>query len=203
MSKTAWVLVIGLVVYGLVIVYQTNKGLPVGVSVMGQPHRVEARAVTFLADRTYLDGTGARQVDQEIFDEVLSMIAGAQQFILIDMFLYNDFQGADVERTRALSSELTQALVAKKKSSPEIDITVVTDPINTVYGGQGSEQLAALEAAGMQVVVTDLSGLRDSNPIYSGIFRLALGWWGNSERGGLLPNPFRVRWSRGDSEGRG
>ena len=59
-------------------------------------------------------------------------------------------------------------------------IVLVTDPINDVYGGDPSPQLRALRDAGVQVVITDLARLRDSNPSYSALWRLGLQWWGNS-----------------------
>ena len=41
----------------------------------------------------------------------------------------------------------------------------------------------------MQVVETRLSQLRDSNPVWSGLWRLCCQWAGNSSYGGWLPNP--------------
>jgi phosphatidylserine/phosphatidylglycerophosphate/cardiolipin synthase-like enzyme len=47
-----------------------------------------------------------------------------------------------------------------------------------------------LRAAGIDVVVTRLDALRDSNFIYSSFWRLALSWWNGDGRGeGWLPNP--------------
>ncbi|MCH8336316.1 MAG: phospholipase, partial [Proteobacteria bacterium] len=67
--------------------------------------------------------------------------------------------------------------------------TVITDPINTVYGSLPSAQFARLTDAGITIVFTDLSRLRDSNPIYSLFWRLLIRPLGNSQRG-YLPNPF-------------
>ena len=38
--------------------------------------------------------------------------------------------------------------------------------------------------------MTDLIRLRDSNPLYSSVWRMLIQWWGNSVGGGWLPNPF-------------
>jgi len=46
-----------------------------------------------------------------------------------------------------------------------------------------------MRAAGIDVVLTDLTQLQDSNPFYSGIWRWLFRPFGNSE-GGILPNPF-------------
>jgi hypothetical protein len=48
--------------------------------------------------------------------------------------------------------------------------------------------LRELEAAGIRVVITNLTPLRDSNPIYSTLCRLLLRWVLDS--GHLLPHPF-------------
>jgi phosphatidylserine/phosphatidylglycerophosphate/cardiolipin synthase-like enzyme len=151
---------------------------------------VPAESVRFFADTTYVDPMNERFVSQEIFDEVFLMIDEAQNYILIDMFLFNDFQGEAKEETRALSQELVDALVTKKMTTPDIAITVVTDPINTVYEGTASHQLDMLAESGVQIVLTDLTKLRDSNPIYSALWRTLFSWFGNTREGDLLPHPF-------------
>ena len=50
--------------------------------------------------------------------------------------------------------------------------------------------LDALKAAEVEVVVTWLSKLRDSNPLYSALWRTFIAVFGNSEDGTRLPNPF-------------
>jgi hypothetical protein len=54
---------------------------------------------------------------------------------------------------------------------------VVTDPANEVSGGTPAPTLASLEQAGIIVARVRLDRLRDSNPLYSGLWRLLLGWW--------------------------
>jgi len=46
-------------------------------------------------------------------------------------------------------------------------VVVISDPVNTVYGGVESKHFAALEEAGVPTVLTRLDRLRDSNPSYS------------------------------------
>ena len=105
------------------------------------------------------------------------------------MFLFNDFQGDPPEKTRHLSAELTQALVDRKISQPDLKVLVISDPVNTVYGGQPSKHFEALRQAGVPVILTRLDKLRDSNPSYSSFWRLLVKplWM---KEGGLLPNPF-------------
>ena len=91
---------------------------------------------------------------------------------------------------RPLSRELADRLLARKMAKPELSILLITDPINDVYGGMPSQLLAELRAAGIDVVNTDLNALRDSNPIYSSLWRMFLQWWGNAPDGGSMMNPF-------------
>lgn len=184
------------VLYAGVAVYQMKRPLPAGVSIRSEVHHVPAASVAFLADRTWVDESsgeaeGQRHTEQVIFDEVLRMIGRAQQYVLLDLFLYNSWQGAAPERTRALADELTAALLEKRRARPGTVIAVVSDPINTAYGGARSPHLEELAAAGIPVVLTDLAALRDSNPLYSALWRLTARWLGNSV-GGRAPHPFQA-----------
>lgn len=167
--------------------YQARKPLPKGAAFMGRQH--PAPEMTFLRDLTWVDGKGERHVDQQIFDEVLHMINGAARFILLDMFLYNDFAGKAGAGVRPLAEEVTAALVAGKKRSPDIRIILVTDPINTVYGGLANPYFERLQRAGVVVCQTRLEDLRDSNVLYSPFWRLCIKPFGSGP-GRLLPNPF-------------
>jgi hypothetical protein len=168
--------------------YHYLRPLPDGLSYRGELR--PAADVRFLSDVTYVDGSANRYVRQEIFDEVFSMIEAAEKLLVIDMFLFNDFQGKMPETTRALSSELVSVLVKKMARSPRLRAVLITDPINTVYGGIRSGHLEALRAAGVEVVETRLKPLRDSNPIYSALWRPTFGLLHNTENGGWLKNPF-------------
>lgn len=168
-------------------IYHVYKPLPYGLDFSSAERT--ATSVQFLADRTFTTADGDRHMEQQIFDAVFEMIAGARRLVLVDMFLFNEFQGQAAETHRALSEELTDALIAQKQRYPELDIWVITDPLNTVYDGLPSRHFERLEAAGIPVTLTDLTRLRDSNPVYSSIWRLFIQPFGNSE-GKLLPNPF-------------
>ena len=144
--------------------------------------------MSLLTDLTFLDEQGERQSVQSIFDAVFTLIASAERLILLDMFLFNPFQGKHPERTRALSGELTDALLKRKAARPALEVIVITDPVNTVYGGLVSAQFQALRQAGVRVVETDLDRMPDSNYLYSPWWRLFLRPFGNSTRG-WLPSP--------------
>lgn len=178
-----------LVLYLGMAAYQAFKPLPEG---LGQafPPRASSH-VALLTDVTWVDASGQRHSEQAVFDEALRLIGQARRVVVLDMFLFNDFAGQDgAPPLRRLSGELTAALVARRQAVPALQVLVVTDPINTVYGGLRSPQLRALQAAGVEVVVTDLGKLRAPNPAWSGLWHLCCRWLGNDADGGWLPNPF-------------
>jgi phosphatidylserine/phosphatidylglycerophosphate/cardiolipin synthase-like enzyme len=173
-------------------VWETQKPLPPGTHTQAEWHVSSPADVSFIADITAADAYGRAMMSQAIFDQVLGVVRGAQRFLVIDYFLFNAHRGkaGGPPPTRALSSELRDALIAQKKQKPDLRILFITDPINDVYGGDPSEDLLQLRAAGIDVVVTDLDELRDSNYFYSSLWRLGIAWWSGDGSGrGWLPNP--------------
>lgn len=179
-----------LIVVGL---YGIFRPLPEGVNIAGEVFKIPASSVTFYSDVSYVDGQGSRQSEQEIFDNIFEMIEGAEHYILLDFFLYNDFLGTATTSYRKLSQELTDLLVNKKEIHPEIKIVFITDVINEIYGGYESPQIKELRGAGVNVIITDLRKLRDSNPLYSAWWRTFFQWFGNSSKDGIVGNPFDSR----------
>lgn len=188
-KKTVFIYLIGLwcVVYLASAIYQAYKPLPAGINV-AMPMRA-AEQVQFLVDYTYTDAQGQRQKEQVIFDQVFAMINQARRMIVVDMFLFNDYVGKSTTTQRALSAQLTQALINKRQTEPDVHITVITDPINTVYGGQFNDNFIQLRRAGVEVVQTDLRPLRASNPLWSGFWYMCCQWIDNNPESGWLPNP--------------
>ncbi|MBO8172108.1 MAG: phospholipase [Bacillaceae bacterium] len=185
MKKRKIIVILFLIVILAVSVYGANKPLPEGISTAGEFHEAD---VQFLYDLTYTRGD-QRIYEQEIFEHIEDMIREADQFIVIDMFLFNDDYDHDQYSFPPLSRRLTEALVSKKQQNPDMHITFITDEVNTFYGVYPSPYLEALKQNGINVVLTDLNRLRDSNPFYSGLWRTALKWFGTSGNG-WLPNPF-------------
>lgn len=180
------ILLLWLLAYIASALFQAYKPLPAGLSA-ATPLRATGQ-LSFLADYTYIDKQGQRQKQQQIFDQAISMITGAKRLIVMDMFLFNNYVGASTQQQRPLAEQVTQALIAQKKLYPGMTVVVVTDPINTVYGGQLSNNLNELRAAGVEVVETNLLPLRASNPLWSGFWYICCQWAGNNPQGGWLPN---------------
>lgn len=166
---------------------QNLKPLPEGLSYSGEMR--PAQSVEFLVDSSWVDANGQRQLEQEIFDTALRYIAESRELILVDMFLFNDFMGKDSDPFRPLSSELAHALIKQKQAYPDMQIVLITDPVNTVYGGYPSALFDQMRESGISVVMTDLDKLHDSNQVYSFIWRLFIRPFGNSTAS-TLPNPF-------------
>jgi len=164
------------------------RPLPEGISV-STPLR-PAEGLRFLADETFVDAAGERRIEQQIFDRVLAHIERAERLIVLDMFLFNDFAGdPDGANMRPLSGEVAEALIRRKQERPELRAILITDPINELYGGLDVAIFDRMEAAGIELVGTELRHLRDSNPAWSGLWRLCCQWFGNSANGGWLSNP--------------
>ena len=172
----------------LVGIYQSVKPLPEGVNYRSAPITVPQNNVKFLADLTYIDPEGKLIHDQEIFDTMFTLIDSAEQYILIDGFLFNPYLGRMDTCYRKLTEELSKKLIDKKQSDPSIKIDFIMDPINTWYGGRMLDEIGAMKGQGINVLYTDLTKLRDSNFIYSPIWRVFFQWFGNSDKIGILPN---------------
>jgi phosphatidylserine/phosphatidylglycerophosphate/cardiolipin synthase-like enzyme len=166
--------------------YHAFKPLPSGISV-ATPLR-PVHDVEFLADHTWLDAEGERRMKQVIFDRAFELIKGANRLLVLDMFLFNDMQEQMTDTHRPLSRELTENLLQRMRDQPALVVVIITDPFNSLYGGVAAPHLNALEAAGAHLIYTDLSRLRDPNPVWSAAWRLCCQWLGNSTNG-WLPNP--------------
>jgi phosphatidylserine/phosphatidylglycerophosphate/cardiolipin synthase-like enzyme len=190
--KWRWLFIGLLLAWGGLAGYHSFKPLPAGIR-YASPERPVSQA-RFLADQTWVDEQGVRHTDQQIFDRVLTLISQAERLVVLDMFLFNDFAGGPVgagadPNMRPLSDELAAVLTARKAQVPGLRVVLITDPINHLYGGLRSARLEHLAESGIEVVMTDLDRLRDSNPAWSGFWRLCCQWLGNSANGGWLNNP--------------
>lgn len=179
-----WKSIILIILIAVICYYGFKTPLPEGISQKGE---IRNSQVEFIYDLTY-EQNQAMVYEQHIFSKIKNMISNAQTFIVVDMFLFND----DYNRENSyenISEELTNQLIEQKKRFPGLQVIFITDEINTFYGSYPSKYLERLKDHEIQVVMTDLQRLRDSNPLYSGIWRPL---FENVDRSGqgVLPNPF-------------
>ncbi|MBF7687771.1 phospholipase D-like domain-containing protein [Acinetobacter rathckeae] len=189
-SKRRYFMVVVLIlfiVYLASAIYHTVKPLPEGLDYTGPMRATQAQMIV---DQTFVDTQGKLYTDQKIFASILEMIQRAKTTIVFDMFLLNDqFGQSDSHKQRLFSQETVQALIEKKRLNPQINISVITDPINSLYGAIEPEEYVQLRRVGINVVETNLTPLRSSNPAWSGLWYLCCQGMGNQVGGGWLPNP--------------
>lgn len=194
-SKLNWTtrryigLIVGVLALGYLssAIYHIYKPLPQGLNYTGPLRHAE---VKFLADQTYIDHQGKQQQDHQIFDQILKLIDEAQSTIVIDMFLFNQEVGDSKVKQRALTQELVKALIHARAMNQNLEVKFITDPINSVYGGTLPQQYRQLRQAGVDVMETNLTPLRASNPTWSGFWYICCQGIGNNYERGWLPNPF-------------
>lgn len=141
-----------------------------------------AKNVEFLYDLTYMKN-GQLVKDQSIFKEQLKIIESAKEFIILDLFLYNDEYDRGKMDFVSQVEEMTDALIKKHQENPDLDIVFITDELNNFYGSYKQKHLKRLEDEGIKVNLVNLNTIRDSNPLYSGLYRFYIKHFGQSDKG--------------------
>ena len=140
---------------------------PAGFRVRSAACAAAPGSLRLLVDDTAWDPVaGKRVIRQEIFDTILGLVRGANSFVYLDFFLWNGWQGEVREEHRKLSRELADALLARKREKPYLDVLCFVDPVNRIYGAQEEPFYGELAAAGIPIVFTDIGRLPDSNRLY-------------------------------------
>ncbi|AIQ49779.1 phospholipase [Paenibacillus sp. FSL R7-0273] len=191
-SRQKWTLrrkgsaVILLLIFWLagVMLYQTHKPLPPGISYESPVYKVSD--VQFWHDLTYQDGSTDGAREEQILPRILQIIEESRQFLVIDLFLFNDYTHKH-QQFPPVSRELTNKLIAQKAAYPGMDIVFITDEVNTNYSSAPNHLLEEMKASGIKVVITDTDKLRDSTPAYSAVWRTFIQWFGQSGNG-RIPN---------------
>ncbi len=172
--------------YFIVIIWNTFKPLPEGISYEGELHELEN--VEMLYDLSFAQDQRGAQTEHhlEIFNEVYALIDEAEEFIVIDFFLFDNYNDQKIEFP-TVSEMLTEHLLEKKKENPDMPIYFITDPLNIGYGSFENQFLESMKEAGIEIIITDLDKLRDSMPLYSGFYRVLFQWFDTGGRG-WVPN---------------
>jgi hypothetical protein len=137
--------------------WNSVKPMPPGTHVTSLPVRLAESQVDFIDDSVNPGAT---------LQHALAAVGRANQMILLD--------------DCPLSEQLAEQLVMRRRQRPNLKIVLVTDPRNEIYGGTPAHLLSAMEQAGIIVARTRLERLRDSNPLYSSLWRLTMGWWSDA-----------------------
>ncbi len=154
MSRAKQFGLLALIAWAPLALWNSQKPLPPGTHVASLTTRLAESQVELLFD-------SSRQ--QEISASELKAIDHAEQMIVLDQC--------------PLAREVAQHVLARKRDRPNIRIIVVADPASDAYGGTPAQYLAELERAGIIVARVRLERLRDSNALYSGLWRLTVAWW--------------------------
>lgn len=167
-----------------VMIYQTHKPLPAGISYESPLYKVDN--VSFWHDLTYPDGTATGTQENEILPRMLQIIDESRRFLVIDLFLFNDYKHKDQDFP-PVSRTLADKLISQKLAYPNMEIVFITDEVNTNYNSAPNHLLEEMKAAGIRVIMTDVDDLRDSTPPYSAVWRTFIQWFGQSGKG-WIPN---------------
>ncbi len=170
------VLLVFLTFYFTLMAYHQLKPLPPGISHSSPVYQTDS--VDFFRDLTH-HADDERHVDQEIFDHIARMIERADEFIVIDNFMVNGLVNDPSKDYPALSDNLVDQLVRKRDAHPDMPIVFISDAINSGYGSYPAEWLDRLREANIDVVISNLTRLRDSTPVYSSLWRMGPQWLGD------------------------
>lgn len=183
-KRKSWKMIIIIILIVVISYHGFKTPVHEGTSLKGEMRNSQ---VEFIYDLTY-EKDKSLVYEQHIFSKIKSMIEDAEDFIVVDMFLFNDDYDKK-DNYRNVSGELTDSLIQQKKKVPNLEVVFITDEINTFYGSYLSKNLERLRNNGIEVVITNLEKIRDPNPSYAGLWRLAFKNLDTNGKG-RLPNPF-------------
>ncbi|WP_309088061.1 phospholipase D family protein [Domibacillus sp.] len=171
--------------YVVIMLYNVYRPLPEHISYAGKEWVVPSEDVDFFYNLSG-EKNGEKFYKEEIFTRTLDIIDEAEQFIVLDFFLFNSYHEKEKEYP-TITKKITDALLSKTAENPDMPIIFITDEVNSSYGSHTVPEFEAMKKAGIEVVETNLDAFRDPNPIYSGFYRMLFTWWGESKEG-WLPN---------------
>ncbi|WP_144511878.1 phospholipase D family protein [Bacillus sp. FJAT-22090] len=176
--KKVWLALISIfvLIYTTVILWHTYKPLPEGVSYEGSLHKTDS--VDFITDLTFAQDKKGNGIVHEnhIFDKINDMINKADEFVVVDFFLFDGYYDED-EDFPEIADTLSTTIANKKLENPTMPVVFITDPLNRGYGSYENKWFKKMREAGVEIIYTDLDPLRDSTPIYSGIYRIFFQWF--------------------------
>lgn len=91
--KSIGILTVLILIFTIIIVFNKTKQLPDETSFEGDVYYTDD--VEFLSDLTYQKSDGKMTAEQEVFKEIFNIIHEAEEFVVVDMFLFNDYTDQD------------------------------------------------------------------------------------------------------------
>ena len=160
-----------------------------GININSPFYNITDQDIEFLYDLTFMSDS-VRETEQEIFAAIYAMIDSAREFIVLDLFLFGYTTFENNPQFIDIAGELTNRLIAKRKRSPDIPIYFITDEFNGLYYSYQPRHLEMLAESGVEIIMTDMTCMPNSNWAYSIFWHLIPRWTGNPNYKGWLPNIF-------------
>ena len=164
----------------------TIKTPPPGVDFESKEYHSEI--AEFKYDLSYLTKDGDAAHDTHIFNKVYKNIDEAEEFLIIDIFLYNQIYDRNFGKFPEFTEQFSQKLIDKKRENEDFKIYLLTDENNRLYGSYDNPVFKKLEQNGIDVTMVEIYKLKDIYPWYSPIWRTFIEPQGNPIEKGWIPN---------------
>ena len=172
----------------------TIKTPPLGVD-YESPLR-DSDNVEFHYDLTYLDKDGNIRYDRKIWDATYKVVDEAKDYLIVEMFLFNDIYNKDKEHYPEFAKEYTRRLIKKKMENPNLKVYVLSDENNDLYGAFEHPFITEMKNAGIDVITVDIFKLKDTFPWYSPVWRTLIEPHGNPQGKGWIGNFYGPMWPK-------
>ena len=172
----------------------TIKTPPLGVD-YESPLR-DSDNVEFHYDLTYLDKDGNIRYDRKIWDATYKVVDEAKDYLIVEMFLFNDIYNKDKEHYPEFAKEYTRRLIKKKMENPNLKVYVLSDENNDLYGAFEHPFITEMKNAGIDVITVDIFKLKDTFPWYSPVWRTLIEPHGNPQGKGWIWNFYGPMWPK-------
>ena len=172
----------------------TIKTPPLGIN-YESPIR-ETENAEFHYDLTYLDKDGNIQYDRNLWDATYKVIDNAKDYLIVEMFLFNDLYNKDKEHFPEFAKEYTERLVKKQKENPNLKVYILADENNNFYGAFEHPFITSMKNAGINVIIVDIFKLKDTFPWYSPFWRTFIKPMENPQNKGWITNFYGDMWPK-------
>lgn len=172
----------------------TIKNPPLGINYESPIRKTEN--AEFHYDLTYLDKDGNIQYDRNLWNATLKVVDNAKDYLVIEMFLFNDLYNKDKEHFPEFAKEYTERLIKKQKENPNLKVYILADENNNFYGAFEHPFITSMKNAGINVIIVDIFKLKDTFPWYSPIWRTFIKPMGNPQNKGWITNFYGDMWPK-------